>query len=246
VSTPAGIGIDGCSGGWAAVVVDDVGARLHLLRGIGALDPLLLAAGADARVLVDIPVGLPVAGEREVDVAARTLLGPRTGSVFGIPPRPVLDALDYPEALALARAAMGKGLSKQAFHLLPKIREVDRWLRRRGGAVPLRESHPELVFRGLARLARRDADALGAKRTAPGRRARLAVLADHGVDGAALLAAPRREKGLAAAEDDVLDAAALAVAARLPAAALATVPAVPATDPLGLPMEMLIPAAALD
>jgi Uncharacterized conserved protein len=46
--------------------------------------------------------------------------------------------------------------------------------------------------------------------------------------------------------DDILDALGLAAVARLPDTALATVPETPEIDPLGLPMEMVVPAILLE
>lgn len=238
-----GIGLDGCAGGWVCVHAQPGSCRATLLPGIEMLDALLDGIPArERRVLVDIPIGLTVAGDRRVDVEARRLLGRQGSSVFGIPPRPVFDARSYPEALALADAAWGKGLSKQAFHILPKIREVDLWLRRRG-AAPLRESHPELAFRGLARLAGIDAGRLASKKTEAGAATRREILAAHGIDPGALCA---ELEGARIARDDVLDAAALAATARLTPSQLATVPARAETDALGLPMEMIVPAAVLN
>ena len=53
----------------------------------------------------------------------------------------LLDVNDYPKALARKRAIDGKGLSKQAFFLLPKIAEIDAALtpERQRSVV---ESHP--------------------------------------------------------------------------------------------------------
>ena len=241
----AGLGLDGCRGGWVlALLGADGRPDFALLPRIEALDALLAARpGPAPRGLVDVPIGLPLAGERSVDAAAKALLGSAAASVFTIPPRPVLDALDFPEAQLLARAAMGKGFSIQAWNILPKIREVDLWLRRRGpGFAPLREAHPELVFRGLARLAGTEPPG-AAKKTPAGRAQRLAILGALDVDTGAVTA--MRAGTCTAAPDDVLDALALAAAARLPDRSLATLPRAPETDPLGLPMEMVIPRALL-
>jgi predicted RNase H-like nuclease len=144
-------------------------------------------------VAVDMPIGLPDAGARACDVQARRRLGPRRSSVFAAPVRSVLHERSYIEALALHRATDGRGLSKQTFHLLPKIAEVEAALDDR-----VIEAHPELAF---ARLL--GAPARHAKRTAAGRAERLAVLG---------LVAPPRVRG--AAPDDILDAIALTHIAR--------------------------------
>jgi predicted RNase H-like nuclease len=56
---------------------------------------------------------------------ARRFVGPRRSSVFPTPPRAILEAPTYDEALVLARALGGPGISRQSFALAPKILEVD-------------------------------------------------------------------------------------------------------------------------
>ena len=170
-----------------------------------------LAEVLDGRVAamgVDMPIGLPERGRRAADHEARRRLGPRRSSVFPTPRRAVLGAVDYADALARSRAIDGTGLSRQAFHLLGRIAEVD------DAMTPelqdrVFECHPETVF---ARLAGRPLETT--KRTPEGRADRTALLAPHVADIEAIAAA--RCPG--ARHDDVLDALAVAVtAARQPA-----------------------------
>jgi len=92
-------------------------------------DPLPIGATAIqarlAAAAIDIPIGLPAGGSRPADVAARRHLGARRNSVFPAPARAVLGARTYPEAGAISRGICAKGLSKQLFNILDKIREVD-------------------------------------------------------------------------------------------------------------------------
>ncbi len=111
------VGVDGCKRGWCAVHVSGSSWTVHVLRdlaGVLALDP------APEVVVVDIPIGLldePSAGGRACDREARRLLGaPRCSSVFSPPVRGVLNARHFEGAL---------GLSRQAFGILPKVREAD-------------------------------------------------------------------------------------------------------------------------
>jgi predicted RNase H-like nuclease len=82
-------------------------------------------------VTVDIPIGLPEHSEpggRECDRLARGMLKPHLhGSVFSTPPRAVLGARSYDGARRIARShsTSGSSLSRQAYGILPKIREVD-------------------------------------------------------------------------------------------------------------------------
>jgi predicted RNase H-like nuclease len=139
-----------------------------------------------------MPIGLPDRGPRACDIEARRRLGPRRSSVFPAPLRPMLDAPTYADALSIA------GLSKQAYNLIPKIREVDALMApdRQRTVV---EVHPELCFARLLGHPCRSP-----KRTVEGRAERLAVLD---------LTIERPPPG--AAWDDVLDACALTETARL-------------------------------
>lgn len=144
-------GVDGCRAGWvvatdSAVVVID---RLDHFRSVSTVG-------------IDMPIGLPEKGPRTCDRQARAFLGPRRSSVFATPARACLHAEDYATALLLARAATGTGLSLQAFHLLPKIRELDGLV---DAAVPDRfvEVHPECAFALL-----NDCEPLASKRSVPG------------------------------------------------------------------------------
>ncbi len=154
-----------------------------------------------AAIAIDIPIGLPDAGTRACDVDARRRLGPRRASVFPAPVRATLGAATFADALAAHRAADGRGLSQQAFHLLPKIAEVDAALA--GSDQPrLNEAHPELAFAVLA-----GAPLSHAKRTPAGAAERLALLAPE-------LGSVRPPVPRGSARDDVLDAVALTTTAR--------------------------------
>ncbi len=148
-----GLGVDLAGRhGWAGVVVDDRGfcsAHVHV-----DLAALVAEAEAEAEVEVDvvgvdIPIGLIDGPRRSCDVAARQFVGPgRRSSVFPAPPRCVLDATDYVAANALLTERGLPKLSKQAFFLLPGIRQAAALgaERRR----PVIEAFPEATFRHLA------------------------------------------------------------------------------------------------
>lgn len=123
-------GVDGCPLGWAVVTIEAEG-RLRpsawLARHFGAL---LQEPGT---IAIDIPIGLPgaITGPgRPAEQAVRPVLGPRQSSVFSIPSRAAVFAETYQEAcsLALETSAPPRKVSRQAFMIFPKIREVDRWL----------------------------------------------------------------------------------------------------------------------
>jgi predicted RNase H-like nuclease len=116
--------------------------------------------------------------------------------------RAVLGTSSYQEACTVSRQVCGKGLSKQLYNIVAKIKEVDAVQSPRL-QQSLFEACPELSFAVMGG----DAPMQHSKRTADGRAERIAVLLEHlGVDVPALLEA--RAPG--AQPDDVLDALALA------------------------------------
>lgn len=230
------VGVDGCKAGWfyfrreGQTITHGIVRRIHDLADT-------LPDGA--RVLIDIPIGLIDRGAagRRCDREARKLLGaPRASSVFSAPCRAVLEARSYEDAKRLSLAAIGKMLSKQAFLITPKIREVDQFLRNRGAALVLREVHPEVCFWALnGRKA-----ILVRKKDPAGFAQRLDLLSACVPDARALVADalnayPRKE----VARDDVLDALVALVVASTADADLASVPRIPESDSQGLPMEIV-------
>lgn len=142
-------GVDGTPGGWAVVLSE--GGRLSV-RKIAALSDIVDAGAKLDIVAVDVPIGLRDAyqtGGRACDIEARKQLRKRASSVFPAPVRPVLDASWWEDGCSRSRASAphGKAISKQAFAILPKIREVDHLLRSRPELRDvIREVHPELCF----------------------------------------------------------------------------------------------------
>ena len=137
-------GVDGCRAGWVrfAVEVPSLATSVDIVN----LAEVLRSRPTDlACVGIDIPIGL-LNGSRACDKAARRLLGQRRGcSVFAAPCRAALSAKNYREANAINVQETGRGLSQQAWGIIPKIKQVDdaitsdcqRW------AV---EVHPEVCF----------------------------------------------------------------------------------------------------
>ncbi len=146
-------GLDGCRGGWVLVRTSTTGGTIGstAVQVVTDVSEVLadLESGRLAAATIDIPIGLPARTARGVDAEARRLIGPRRSSVFPAPLRCVLAAGTYNEACALSRAVCGKAISKQAFAILPKIRDVDRVMTpERQHAIA--EMHPELSFTMLA------------------------------------------------------------------------------------------------
>ena len=228
-----GIGVDGCRGGWVWVT-----AGRRPSAGLAAHLGDIVEQFPAGRVLVDVPIGLPSASNpRRCERLARRLAGARRASVFTPPARAVFGSPDYASANAANRLETGKGLSRQTWNLVPKIRQADELLQsHRALAGRLMESHPELCFRVLA-----GNDLRHYKKTAEGRQERLGELAARSPALAAALPEFGRALGGGVAPDDLVDAAVLAIVAALPARALAAIPAEPQWDAAGIPMQMVVP-----
>ena len=142
------VGVDGCPAGWVCFEVD-LQSRRTAIRVLANLSELISASPEPKLIAIDIPIGIPTSGARACDIAARKLLGkPRSNSVFPAPIRATFAAKTYQEACALSLQAQGKSLSRQAFEIIPKIREVDDLIT---PELQMRifEVHPEVSFRAL-------------------------------------------------------------------------------------------------
>lgn len=237
-------GVDGCRAGWIA-------ALLNLKSGEWCFHyAACLAAIADAPqrpkiIAIDMPMGFleqAEPGGRACEREARRLLKGKTSSVFAVPVRAVLASPSYVHALAANRASSdhGLGLSKQAWHLVPKMGELDALLESRPGLRKrVFEAHPELAF---ARL-NGGAPVLASKKTEDGRRTRLALLAAAGFQGAAARWLEHRSahklRRADVADDDAYDALAVCVTARRIAERDAIVlPSKPSRDSRGIEMAV--------
>lgn len=201
------VGIDACRGGWVAVVIGTTGYASAARAATVA--EVLAAVGPVAQVGVDIPIGGSPTGIRRADVEARRALGPRRASVFDAPHPEVLTAASHADANAASRRLTGRGLSAQAWHLVPRIREVAELVRTT--PAPIVEIHPEVSFREMA-----GAPLPHPKSTWAGIRHRTALLAEVGIE----LPDDLGPAGLAGV-DDVVDAAAVAWSARRVAVGIA-------------------------
>jgi predicted RNase H-like nuclease len=176
-------GVDACHRGWVAIVIE-AGRFADLL--FATTFAKLLEELEDAQSIgVDIPIGLPAAGVRAADLAARAFVGPRRSSVFPTPPRAALVAATYADARRLLPS-----LSAQSFALRKKILEVEDFLDER-----VLEVHPEVSFAALA-----GGHLRYSKRTWNGQIERRRLLAATGIE------VPDEVTAGHAAADDVLDA----------------------------------------
>ena len=273
------VGVDGCQAGWVVAASEVVASAPPTLAApTFSIEPTFGATidaleGTRTLIAIDIPIGLPSGaprdtGRRRADAETRRFLGaPRSASVFSAPCRPTLAAASYREACdaeIVARGAM-RGLSQQAYQIVPKIREVDAVLIPEhqeplpdGLGVRVREVHPEAVFAALAGGGAPGCGLVHAKRgcaacrgtICPGPSERLALLRPYLPDfdpmavRYSLLASHRRSaslRGPMVGRDDIVDAVACLVAAlRVVTGRALTLPAgEPERDARGLRMEIL-------
>ncbi len=241
------LGCDGCRGGWLVIEriegapphgnTVDHSWRWQVISRFSDLFPPKNTTNTTPELdyaFIDIPIGLSDQASRNCDSAARRFLGSGfASSVFPSPTRSALAAASYGDANQNNRVASGKGLSKQAYFLLPKIRDIDEFLTQapnwRG---KLREAHPEVAFTAIngKTLAHK-------KKTSEGFNERLSILQQ--LDPTAeqisteIIEQTRRQE---VARDDVLDALCLCL---MPlAGTLKTLPAQPERDATGLAMEI--------
>jgi predicted RNase H-like nuclease len=229
------VGVDGCKTGWVAIREELASGAIEWRVAARFRDFVL--TDLPPRVLaVDIPIGLPDMGSRECDRRARSLLGPgRASSVFPAPLRAVTPSDSHADASAARKHIEGKGMSIQAWAIVPKVREVDDLLRgNRSLLASVYEVHPEVSFFHIAggrpmRLA---------KRRLPGRNERLALL--RPIFGEVPVQAVQALRRHGALPDDVLDAfAALWTARRILAGQAIVLPEQPPRDGAGLPMQIV-------
>ena len=231
------LGVDWSSGSWFAVAFDRTGFdHAAVFDGIGELWHRY--EELTERVFVDMPIGLIEEGEdgRACDTLARSVLGPRSRSVFTPPVREATRRHGYKAAKRVNERKSGRSLSKQAFNISQGIAEVDDLVRNVPEArEAFVESHPEVCFRALAGDPLRHS-----KRKAGGYAERMHTLARFDADApAAVQSAAEAAGGDDVAVDDVLDATVLAYAARPGPGERYSLPADPPTDPKGLPMQIV-------
>lgn len=234
-------GIDGCKGGWLCIEELHDGLRAFIASNIrDVVDQL----PPDSLLGIDIPIGLPNDDSRQCDIEARQLLGPRGVCVFPAPLRVTVenttDATLYEAANQIQRLhhAREKGISQQAWRILPKIREMDIFLcadvKR---AERILEVHPEVCFaqwNGGTPILRK-------KKSAQGRAARAALIDDIWPLQRERLLEELKQQGRERFEaDDLYDAfAALWTTSRYRVGRSLTLPAAPERDAANLPMQII-------
>ncbi len=229
---PPVLGVDGCRAGWVGVLL--AGTTLEVLVAPtirGLVDAARGAAPALHVVAIDMPIGLPDHGRRQTDLLARARLPVgRKSSVFPTPTRATTAETTFVEASATSRTTTdGKGISQQTFRLVPKILDVDRYVRT-DPPVTVLEAHPEVSFAQMD-----PACVVPSKATADGATARRRALVSVGLEP------PAYARGQGYAADDLLDACAVAwTAARYAAGAAYSLPDPPEVFSDGIPAAIWV------
>ena len=188
-----GVGIDGARGGWVRITYDSISLCLTISE---TLEELLIDG---AMHFVDMPKDLGTVDHpsRECDAWMRCRLSQRKSSVFTPPIQEVLQEATYEEANERSRALVGKGISKQAWNLVPRIREFQQVK-----ASDVYESHPEVCFSVMM-----GHEASHSKKTVEGQDERIELLRQYSKSS------PWKWKMSNVQIDDIIDACILAVAA---------------------------------
>jgi predicted RNase H-like nuclease len=219
------LGLEGFGKGWVAVLLDGDIQEISFCRDVAGA----LSTGFD-RAAIDIPIGMPDDGERACDRLARERLRPHSSRVFTGARRWLWREFSDPDNAnrdALRRGQ--KRVSRQLWHLGPKIIEVDTFLRA-NRSRDIREAHPELVFLRL-----NNGMPLASKKSEAGIDLRRTLLRREGIRDIDQWLAHERI-GTGAKIDDVLDACAVAIAARDVAGCVPE--GMPPRDAYGLPMQI--------
>lgn len=202
-------GVDGCRAGWIGVLRRPVNPTEVRLAVFSSFKEVLDHSPALSVIAVDMPIGLPErigAGGRGPEKAARRHLGDRQSSVFSVPARAAVYAGDYGRACAIAQQTSEppKKVSRQAFNLFPKMREIDDLMTPELEAR-VYEVHPELAFWRLnGRAAMSLPKKVKSRANGPGLDQRRDLLVSCGFEQGFLDQPPPRGCG----RDDLLDAAA--------------------------------------
>jgi predicted RNase H-like nuclease len=158
------VGVDSCKAGWFAVFLEgelegenenNCSWKVELFPEFSCLVDFLKNnyGQADPLILIDIPIGLKTGGggERLSDTGARSVLKARKSSIFPVPCREAIYAETYEKACKVNEKLTGKRISKQAWNIVPKIRDVDSFLvENENFREKVREIGPEICFQSFA------------------------------------------------------------------------------------------------
>ncbi|MGI9401554.1 MAG: DUF429 domain-containing protein [Rhizobiaceae bacterium] len=234
------IGVDGCKAGWIAVSAKSYKFSDLKVQLFPDFQTLARSFPPASLIAVDMPIGLPEfigKGGRGPETLIRPLLGERQSSVFSIPSHAAVYTHGYRDAchVALETSNPPRKVSKQAFHLFPKIRQLDEFLLA-NGHENFFEVHPELAFWKLNdEYPLQTPKKIKGRLNPAGMKERKNLLAAIGIDRTFLNQKPPR----GAAFDDLLDACAcLSVVERISQGRARSYPEKIISDDRGLPIAI--------
>lgn len=240
-------GIDYCKSGWIAVGLGNNTMQHGLYESIIAF---WAAHHDDAeRVLINIPIGLSSGpSERQADLQAMKTVGQRSTSSFQTLTRQSLEhGIKHNFAKGVRAKAseinhniVGKKITLQSWGNVPKIYEVDTFLRRTDSARDVfMETHPEVIFWAFSGKPMRYTKKYGL-----GFAERIQALLLHQPNAMELVSEVFDSYQSSLEDDDALEAVACAVAAQC--STLLTMPKTPEVDDEGLPMQIVYPDTNTD
>ncbi len=236
------IGIDGCKEAWIAAILENGKLRIEKHKTIA--DIMKTYPHPDV-CLIDMAIGLPENEEedkRRPDSAARKVLGKRHVTVFSVPCRQAVE-IEGENVQGVQKEknknVLKRSLTQQSLAIIPKIRELDRFLDNHAEyRDTICESHPEVCF---ARL--NGGEVIETKKSKKkGIDDRKDVL-NRFVELDALTEAIGMARKYQCHKDDIVDAVCLAITARLKVEGKCEV--LPDensyVDAKGLKMQMVVP-----
>lgn len=156
------VGVDGCRTGWFAVFLylgndQNCEWEIGIFHNFSSLIDFLKNnyGQAEPLILIDIPIGLKSGGygERLSDIGACSVLKSRKSSIFPVPCREAVYAESYEKACEVNKELTGKSISRQAWNIIPKIRDVDAFLiENEAFRGIVRETAPEVCFQAFTGL----------------------------------------------------------------------------------------------
>lgn len=240
------VGVDGCSAGWFAVFLAAENEKsckwkVELFPEFSFLINFLKKeyGQVDFLILIDIPIGLKAggSGERLSDLGAREILKSRKSSIFSVPCREAVYMENYEKACKVNKELAGKSISKQAWNIVPKIRDVDSFLvENRILREKVKEVAPEICFQSFT-----GSPMKSSKKKVDGFLERIKALREVCLFTDAIVeAAISKYRRKEVAKDDILDALAAAITAKMGYEdGFEYVPCNPETDIEGLNIQMV-------
>ena len=122
------IGVDGCKDGWVVAILEGGTLEITVCKDIGCL---IQKYPMFDSFLIDMAIGLPESkkeAEKRPDAKAREMLRPRGSTVFPVPCRQAVQK-ERVDQKSVNEKVLRKSLSEQTINIIPKIRELDDFLR---------------------------------------------------------------------------------------------------------------------